>query len=261
MHSTPPHPRSLPFSRLTRGILGLLALLLVTSACAAPAQPASTALPTPIPSATLQPSATFPPTLTPTTAPTSTPTPAPCTATAGEVRREELLSPYLNKPLNYRVYLPPCFDDSGETRYPVLYMLHGQTYNDDQWVRLGINTTADQLISSGAIRPFIIVMPYEVDTFADPYNGGYRAALLETLIPWINAFYPVCPERECRAIGGLSRGGAYAFLLALDHPELFVQAGGHSMVPFGGMEQPPHPAAGGHARRAVSPPDHRHGPE
>ena len=185
------------------------------------------------PTETLEPSATPAPTLIPSATPT--PTVAPCRETAGQFKRFELLSPSLKKPLNYRMYFPPCYDDSGATRYPVLYMLHGQTYNDDQWVRLGIGTALDELIRDKAVSPFLIVLPYEVDTFADPYADGYAKALLETLIPWIDAFHPTCAEAACRAIGGLSRGGAWSFLLALDHPELFGAAGGHSMVPFGGM--------------------------
>ena len=197
----------------------------------APTDASATSLPPP--TATAAPSPTPAPTLIPSATPT--PTALPCRETAGQIKRFELLSPYLKKPLNYRMYFPPCYDDSGETRYPVLYMLHGQTYNDDQWVRLGIGTALDELIVAKAVRPFLIVLPYEVDTFADPYADGYGKALLETLIPWIDAFHPTCAEAACRAIGELSRGGAWSFLLALDHPELFGAAGGHSMVPFGGM--------------------------
>ena len=230
--------RIYPSARVAPRLLSLVVLLLF-AACVRAGQliPApATPTPEPLPSTTPLPSATS--TLAPTEVPTATrtPTPQPCRETRGQVERKELLSPYLSRPLNYSIYTPPCYDASGQTRYPVLYMLHGQTFKDDQWVRLGMTTSADRLISAGEIRPFLIVMPYEVDTFADPYHGGYTDALLDTLIPWINAFYPVCPDRECRAIGGLSRGGAYAFLLALDHPNLFVEAGGHSMVPFGGMK-------------------------
>lgn len=223
-------------SRHGRGFLVLILALLAACSDAwhpAPADPpAATA--TAAPTVTSTPSATPTPTLTPTQ--TLTPTPIPCRETAGTVRREELLSPYLKKPLDYRVHYPPCYDASGATRYPVLYMLHGQTFNDDQWVRLGLTAAADRLIVAGEIRPLLIVMPYEVNTFEDPYLDGYADALVETLLPWIDAFYPTCAARECRAVGGLSRGGAYAFLLALDHPDLFGEAGGHSMVPFGGFQ-------------------------
>ena len=225
--------------RLVRTALLLAPAVALLTGCAALA-PSSTVLPTPqpLPTGTPTPNPTATPTPSPTftAAPSFTPSPTPCQSTSGEVRREEIPSPYLAQPPAFRVYYPPCYDGSGRTRYPVLYMLHGQTYNDDQWERLGMTAATDELIASGTSRPFLIVMPYETEDFADPYSSGYTDALLETLLPWVDANLPTCTVRECRAVGGLSRGGAYAFLLALDHPDLFAAAGGHSMVPFGGMD-------------------------
>ncbi|MBI4926992.1 MAG: hypothetical protein HY835_04450 [Anaerolineae bacterium] len=197
--------------------------------------PASSPTATTVPTAT----ATQTPTLlpTPTATPTITPTatPEPCRERSGRFQRFKILSADLKKPLEYQIYFPPCYDDSGETRYPVLYMFHGQTYKDDQWPRLGIGKAANAVINAGA-RPFLIVLPYEVDTFADPYQPGFGTAVVDTLIPWIDSFYPTCTERACRAVGGLSRGGAWAWMLGLDHPELFSRVGGHSFVPFHGMD-------------------------
>ena len=36
------------------------------------------------------------------------------------------------------MYLPPCYDANRSTRYPVLYMIHGQASTEEQWERLGI---------------------------------------------------------------------------------------------------------------------------
>jgi len=228
--------RTLQKTFFNRGLW--LMLLVGLSACALPEAPGFTP-PTPAPgaspTATQAPAPSATPTLTPLPSLTPTPTTLPCRQKAGTFSSFSLLSPYLKKELTYRVYFPPCYDDSGQTRYPVLYMLHGQTYNDDQWQRLGIGEAADGLINAGQARPFLIVLPCEADTFADPYAPGFGQALIETLLPWMDAFYPTCTEQACRAIGGLSRGGAWAFLLALEHPGLFGSAAGHSMVPFGGM--------------------------
>jgi enterochelin esterase-like enzyme len=191
----------------------------------------------PVSTPTLAVTASAVPSATPTLTATATATAAPCREAAGRTRSFEVTSADLKKPLAYRVYFPPCYDPSGETRYPVLYMLHGQTYNDDQWSRLGIAEAAAALVLKEKARPFLIVMPYEIDPFGDPYAPGFGSALADTLIPKIDLTYPTCPERACRAVGGLSRGGAWAFLLALEHPGLFGQAAGHSMVPFNGMKQ------------------------
>jgi enterochelin esterase-like enzyme len=132
------------------------------------------------------------------------------------------------------VYLPPCYDANRSTRYPVLYLIHGQTFGDDQWDRLGADEAADALISSGQAAPFLIVMPLERDTYEDIYSGPFEWDLIEGLIPWIDANYHTCAERSCRAIGGLSRGGAWAFRLGFLHWELFGAIGLHSTPPFTG---------------------------
>jgi enterochelin esterase-like enzyme len=142
-------------------------------------------------------------------------------------------STLLSKPLTFSIYLPPCYSDHPEALYPVLYMLHGQGFTDDQWVRLGATQAADQLISSGQARPFLIVMPYEENsTLSDPNTSHFGDALVSELVPWIDAHYPTCSQRICRAIGGSSRGAAWAVRIGLTHPALFAFIGAHSLPPF-----------------------------
>lgn len=131
----------------------------------------------------------------------------------------------------FRVYLPPCYGQRA-SRYPVVYLLHGQTFSDDQWDRLGAGEAADTLILSGLVSPFIIVMPREANSFDDIFLSPFSADLIDGLIPWIDANYTTCAERACRAIGGLSRGGAWALRLGLLHWDLFAAIGLHSTPPF-----------------------------
>jgi enterochelin esterase-like enzyme len=111
-------------------------------------------------------------------------------------------------------------------------MLHGQTYSDDQWQRLGIAETADELIAEGLIPPYLIVMPLEHDTFADIFESEFSLSLIEVLVPWVDSNYSTCIFRECRAIGGLSRGGAWAIHLGFSNWALFGAIGAHSTPPF-----------------------------
>lgn len=136
--------------------------------------------------------------------------------------------------LHFNLYLPPCYDPGAA--YPVLYLLHGQTYAQDQWVRLGAPDAADTLIAAGEAPPFLIVMPQEPDTLANPFDTGFEQALIDELIPWINANAAVCSARACQAIGGLSRGGSWAVWLGFSHWELFGAIGAHSLPPFYGTE-------------------------
>jgi enterochelin esterase-like enzyme len=167
------------------------------------------------------------------TTPTATPTPR-CQSTQGKITSVQFDSTVLKKPFLFRIYTPPCFDSTGTTKYPVLYMLHGQSSNDDQWDRLGLDEAADKLISTGTIVPLIIVMPQETYYLEDPKISKYGYALVDELIPWIDMNYPTIPSRQTRAIGGLSRGAGWAMRLGLINPDLFGSIGAHSLAQFKG---------------------------
>ncbi|MCL4257761.1 MAG: hypothetical protein KJZ53_04425 [Anaerolineales bacterium] len=155
---------------------------------------------------------------------------AQCLDAGGQVEYHEVESDYLDYGLRFRVYTPPCYDESVES-YPVLYLVHGQTYNDDQWDRLGADEAASRLIAAGELPPFIIVMPYDRSS-NQPSQDPFRQALIEELLPWVDANYRTLTARETRAIGGLSRGASWAIHFAFNYPELFSAVGGHSPPVF-----------------------------
>jgi len=142
-----------------------------------------------------------------------------------------LRSKYVPLPLEYIVYLPPCYDQQPEQHYPVLYLIHGQNYNNDQWVRLGAGETADALIAAGEVAPFIIIMPRD-RSWTQPSVDGFGQALINDLLPWMDKHYRTLPSRMYRAIGGLSRGASWAVHLGLSHWELFGSLGAHSLPVF-----------------------------
>jgi enterochelin esterase-like enzyme len=185
--------------------------------------------------AVAQPSATPAPSFTPTALPTTTPTPIPvCTEMRGRFEFQEIQTTLMTHPLSFRVYLPPCYDFDESTRYPVLYFLHGQSFNDDQWDRLGADEALDELIADGEVQPFIIVMPKESNYMIDQWTSKYGPALAEELVPWIDGYYRTKAERQYRAIGGLSRGAAWAMRTGLIYWDEFGAIGGHSLAPFRG---------------------------
>jgi enterochelin esterase-like enzyme len=182
---------------------------------------------------TPQPSQTPQPTLTITPAATETPKLV-CRETRGYFDFYEIQTSLMTHPLSFRVYLPPCYDFENNTRYPVLYFLHGQSFNDDQWDRLGADEALDELIAAGKVTPFIIVMPKESNYMIDQWTSKYGPALAEELVPWIDAHFRTIPDRDHRAIGGLSRGAAWAMRTGLIYWETFGAIGGHSLAPFRG---------------------------
>jgi enterochelin esterase-like enzyme len=194
-------------------------------------QPTETILPADTP--TLIP--TFPPSLSPTTTSSLTPSPSPtrlsCWGEGGQIEQSDLRSDFLPLPLAYRVYLPPCYDQTPDRRYPVLYLIHGQNFNDDQWDRLGVDEMADQLIDQGEIPPLIIVMPRD-RSWSQPSEDLFGQVVVEQLLPEIDQRYRTRAKRENRAIGGLSRGAAWALHLGLSYWESFGTIGLHSLPVF-----------------------------
>jgi len=131
----------------------LLTLLLTIYACSPLDQPT-------LPSTQIPATSTHQQTLTPappTDTSTATQTPLGCITQPGRVEAGKLES--TNPAQEYFIYLPPCYDEKTDERYPALYLLHGQTYTYDQWIRLGAVDVIDDLILSGESMPFIIVFP------------------------------------------------------------------------------------------------------
>ena len=203
--------------------MGMLLLLLGGfSACS----PSNQGTPVPVlPSVTVRP--TLPATPTSSPAPTSTSIPLACLTQTGRVEEGSLDS--TQPPQEFRIYLPPCYDEKTDQRYPVLYLLHGQTYTDDQWIRLGAVDVADELILSGESVPFIIVFPD--DRYWNlPPGPGFGQRLVGTLIPYVDSTYRTHSDRNHRAIGGMSRGAGWALRLGLTRWDLFGTIGLHSLA-------------------------------
>lgn len=194
-------------------------LLFVPSACSpAPEIPPAATVTVPPPTATITPSPSPVP-------PTATSTPLGCRTQPGRVEAGSVSS--TTPAQEYLIYLPPCYTELTDQRYPVLYLLHGQTYTQDQWVRLGVPQAVDQMIASGESLPFIVVFPD--DRFWNLAAGpGFGERLVGALVPYIDFTYRTLPDRAHRALGGLSRGGGWTLQLGFDRPELFGSLGLHS---------------------------------
>ncbi len=170
--------------------------------------------------------ATLPPSPVPAT---FTPTPLTCLTEPGLVKQDAV--PTTKPPQEFLIYLPPCYENSANTRYPVLYLLNGQTYNQDQWVRLGAPAIADQLIHSNEALPFIMVFPD--DRYWNSAAGpGFGDRVINDLIPYVDKNYRTTADRDHRTLGGLSRGGGWTVQLGFEHPELFGALGLHSPAIF-----------------------------
>ncbi len=192
----------------------IIAILTWISACV----PLTPVLPTPTPTSAAPPPLTVP-TSTPILAKPS-PTPKKCSETRGQVQSHAFDSVVLP---NFHIYLPPCYDFDSASHYPVLYLLHGANFEDDQWIRLGIE---DQ------IPAYIIVMPYEKYSLRAIDEAEFGEVFIEEFISYIDENFRTLTDEKYRAVGGLSRGGGWAIHYGLTHWRIFGRFGAHSPAIF-----------------------------
>ena len=146
-------------------------------------------------------------------------------ARAGTIEGAEFKSSVLGRSWAFNVYLPTGYDPAGPLRYPVLYLLHGNGADRNEWVAKGrIRRTADALIESGEMPPAIIVMPDAGTTWYVDLKEPIESAFFLELIPVIEKNYRALATRDARVIGGLSMGAYGALRYALKYPEKFQAA-------------------------------------
>lgn len=138
------------------------------------------------------------------------------------IEKDQLFSQYLHMERELRIYLPPHYDQSKD--YPVIYAQDGA-----EFFNFGrIATHATKLILDEQMEPMIIVgvdvnMPMRTEEYSPDGTqfNRYCNFFVHELIPFIEDFYPIDPDR--RVLAGDSLGGTVALHLALDFPKEFQQ--------------------------------------
>jgi predicted alpha/beta superfamily hydrolase len=131
------------------------------------------------------------------------------------------------------IWLPPGYKKSTNRRYPVLYMHDGQNLFDPNTSFLGkdwqIDETADSLIRHQIIHPLIIVGIGNTSQRREEYSYKrlgviYKKFFIEKIKPLIDKKYRTSTAAENTVVGGSSRGGLIAFILAWENPDIFSGA-------------------------------------
>jgi enterochelin esterase-like enzyme len=167
----------------------------------------------------------------------------------GEIRQRWYFSKTTGAWRRIYVYTPPDYDSNIGARYPVLYLQHGGGEDERAWGNQGrVSEIMDNLISETNVTPMIIVMengyarrPAQPDSSPRPVGVGKGGAqdfsrmveeledvYINDLIPLIDATYRTIPDRDHRAMAGLSMGGMETFNITLDHLDEFSYIGGFS---------------------------------
>jgi enterochelin esterase-like enzyme len=150
----------------------------------------------------------------------------------GNVHQVLFPSPSTNTSRRAFVYTPPGYGNDASKRFPVLYLQHGWGEDETAWPNQGrANLIMDNLIASGKIQPFIIVMTYGM-TNEIKFGGlrdfdikPFQTVLLDELIPYIDANFRTIADQNHRAMAGLSMGGMETKMITLNHPEVFSHYG------------------------------------
>ncbi|MCY3915961.1 MAG: CapA family protein [Chloroflexi bacterium] len=146
-------------------------------------------------------------------------------AEAGTLSRETYFSAVSSHERKFTIYLPPCYNATDET-YPLLLLLHGSDADDSQWTRLGFLNALEIAIQQDSAAPMIVLMPYGgALANKNRFNGISYDRILLDLLSQVEGRYRTNGRR---AIGGISRGGFWAFHLGLRFADEFVAIGGHS---------------------------------
>jgi putative tributyrin esterase len=133
----------------------------------------------------------------------------------GRVDTVRFQSKLVNTTLPYNVILPPDYDTARNTRYPVLYLLHGLTGHYSDWV------SRTRIADYAAQYRIIVITPEGNDSW---YVDNYETYILQELLPDVQQRYRTIEARDGRAIAGLSMGGYGAIKFGLKSPQTFIFA-------------------------------------
>jgi len=143
------------------------------------------------------------------------------------------------------VYTPPDYDENTDQRYPVLYIQHGAGENERAWRDQGkADMILDNLIADDKAVPMLIVMSneYVINDIGDGYNSEstnaffdlFKDELKNDIIPFIEENFRVIPNKDSRAITGLSMGGGISFRIGMRNTDTFGWVGVFSTSLFRG---------------------------
>lgn len=119
--------------------------------------------------------------------------------------------------LEYRVYLPPQYEEEKARDFPLLVYFHGGGGNHRTWGQEGgLGERLQPRMANEEFGPFIVLAP-SVGRF-DVITGESERRLFEEVIPGVQRDYRV---NETTIGFGHSMGGLSVLMLSMRHPDVF----------------------------------------
>ena len=114
------------------------------------------------------------------------------------------------------VFVPETPHPDGKPGFPVIYLLHGRSGDENSYVDHGLRPLAEK-------HHFIVVMPDAARSFyADMASGEkYWTFISEEVPKLVKTMFPARTDRSETFVAGISMGGYGALKMALNFPERF----------------------------------------
>lgn len=140
------------------------------------------------------------------------------------------------------VYLPEDYKNNADTRYPVLYMLHGARGDESDWIAKACLLPAiDSLTKAGKMSPTIVVFTnmnsFEseedyamgrhkgaLESFFE-VDGAVEASFVKDVVGAVDSLFRTKKDKKSRAIAGISLGGMQAIYISASSPDTFGSIG------------------------------------
>lgn len=151
----------------------------------------------------------------------------------GDIRIKNYFSRVTNSWRQMYIYTPPDYDSSSDTKYPVLYILHGGGEDETGWARQGkANLILDNLIAEKKAKPMLIVMP-DANIGGGGFNSGgiengmklFEKEMKQAIIPFVEKNYRTINDADHRALAGLSMGGLHTLYTGIYNTDVFSYLG------------------------------------
>lgn len=150
----------------------------------------------------------------------------------GEIRQKRYYSVVFNEWRKFYIYTPAEYDTKVNTKYPVLYLLHGGGEDERGWGTQGkTDLILDNLIAEGKAKPMLIVMMDGntggggLSSFGERSLQLFENELKQVIIPLVESTYRAHTDPDSRALAGLSMGGLQTLYAGVKNHQMFSHLG------------------------------------